>query len=147
MRHQANCRYVISTLLIFLYLPPLQARVDNGNQAKSRPFGSPPAFTRQAASRESEIPWHSETYLSKKDWDNLRRYQRAPPSQFAPGGRLHSVETIMEAVSSEMDPTSNLVIALQCQDGIVVLSHRVVPPNAALFLPQQNTVKDKLAII
>lgn len=91
------------------------------------PFRATTAFKTEA----SAAPWQSE---SKKDWDNLRRYQRMPPSIFAPGGRLHSVERAMEALSSSNDPNCNLVIALNCRDGLVVATNGNHPPNAAMFV-------------
>lgn len=109
-----------------------------------RPKVSSTSTTQSSPSSTTAAPWHSESYLSKKDWDNLRRYQRMPPTIFAPGGRLHAVEQVMDALGSNEDPTSNLVIALHCKDGIVVLSTVSTPPNAAgMLLPtpdkQQNT--------
>lgn len=49
------------------------------------------------------------------------------PSIFAPGGRLFSVERTLQAVNLD-DPMHNLVIAIQCRDGIVVVTSQVVSP-------------------
>ncbi|CAB9496295.1 expressed unknown protein [Seminavis robusta] len=57
------------------------------------------------------------------------------PHKFGAGGRMPSMEQAMEAVSSPYDPTSNLVVALPCQDGIIVVSTlpTLLSPNS-LFL-------------
>ena len=100
-----------------------------------RPFRSPPFVTRAATS--SAAPWQSETFLSKSDWNKLRRYQKQPPSIFSPGGRLHIVERFMQAL--EEDPSSNLVVALRCREGVVVASSVQAPANAAFFLHKNAT--------
>lgn len=99
---------------------------------------------RSSSSTSSEqvsdsVPWHSQVHLSKKDWDNLSRYHKLPPTVFAPQGRLHSVEQTMKAVSSPEDPSSNLVIALRCRDGMVVVT-TVSPPVQAAFLQNEMTM-------
>eukprot|EP00977_Amphora_coffeiformis_P001097 scaffold227_cov165-Amphora_coffeaeformis.AAC.10 len=47
-------------------------------------------------------------------------YANLHPTIFAPGGRLFSVENALEAVNADA-PTHNLVIAIQCQQGTVVV--------------------------
>lgn len=52
---------------------------------------------------------------------------RLPPTIFAPGGRLPSVERTMQAVNRD-DDMNNLVVAIQCREGIVVVTSQVVSP-------------------
>ncbi len=49
-------------------------------------------------------------------------YQGLPPTVFAPGGRLYSVERVVQAASALEDESSNLVVAISCQNGLVVVS-------------------------
>jgi 20S proteasome alpha/beta subunit len=49
-------------------------------------------------------------------------YRDMGPTVFSPGGRLHSVERTVAAASSLRDASSNLVIALTCRDGVVLVT-------------------------
>lgn len=58
-------------------------------------------------------------------------YGDLPPTVFAPDGRLFSVERVAQSIS---DPDNNLVLAVHCRDGIVVLSTFTQSP----YLPRYN---------
>ena len=97
----------------------------------------------QGASTGSSVPWHSsQAYLSKKDWDNMKTYVQLPPTVFAPQGRLYIVEEIMKVISSPEDPSSNLVIALHCKDGVVVVTTVTGPAQASFLQTEINLLLD-----
>ena len=52
-------------------------------------------------------------------------YSNVPPTIFAPGGRLFSVEKTLESVNAD-HPANNLVIAIRCQQGTVVVTSEVL---------------------
>ena len=83
-----------------------------------------------AAASAISAPWHADESSSNSNEINnhLPSYQQLPPNIFAPRGRLHQVEHVMEGISSSEDPSSNLIVALSCKDGLVVVS--TVPPSA-----------------
>ncbi|KAL3939492.1 MAG: hypothetical protein SGBAC_005798 [Bacillariaceae sp.] len=54
-------------------------------------------------------------------------YAEFPPTVFSPTGRLHSVETIVEASKSNTNPRANLVLAMNCKDGINSIFHQLSP--------------------
>jgi len=54
-------------------------------------------------------------------------YNDLEPTIFSPTGRLHPVERTMEQVR-ESHPRNNLVVALQCQDGMLMLSTVTLSP-------------------
>lgn len=66
-------------------------------------------------------------------------YSERPPTIFSPTGRLHPVERIVEA-SKQNHPQSNLVVAVKCQDGLLVFS--TVPLS-----PYLNTTNSALLIL
>lgn len=51
-------------------------------------------------------------------------YSNLTPMIFAPGGRLFSVEKALESVNAD-HPANNLVIAIRCQEGTVVVTSEV----------------------
>ena len=61
-------------------------------------------------------------------------YAQLPPSVFAPGGRLVSVEHTLQAVQADRPLQNNLVVAIQCDnsDSIVVVTSEV--PSPYLFV-------------
>ena len=59
--------------------------------------------------------------MEKEAFSNLT------PTIFAPGGRLFSVERAMEAVNRD-HPSNNLVIAMKCKEGMVVVTSQVQSP-------------------
>ena len=85
-------------------------------------------------------PWHGESSNSNEINNNLPNYQQLPPNIFAPRGRLHQVEHVMEGISSSEDPSANLIVALSCKDGLVVVS--TVPPsvNFGYLLPSKENI-------
>ena len=65
-------------------------------------------------------------------------YEDKPPIIFSPSGRLFPVERIVRAAKTHANPRANLLIALKCQDGIVVLS--TVPTSPFLNTTVNNTL-------
>ena len=55
-------------------------------------------------------------------------YKDLPPTVFAPGGHLYSVQAVLRQVHNPDDPTSNLVVAIQFHQGVVVVSTLVQSP-------------------
>jgi 20S proteasome alpha/beta subunit len=67
----------------------------------------------------SKAPWQS---ASGGDVRQEALYSDLPPTVFAPGGRLYSVETALRDVHNPLNPSSNLVIAVKCKEGVVVVT-------------------------
>jgi 20S proteasome alpha/beta subunit len=78
-----------------------------------------------SSSSLGSAPWHDAANRSVRDAD---QYQDKPPTIFAPGGRLYSVEAIAQAVTSDSDCSSNTVIVLQCNAGVVAVTSLPVSP-------------------
>jgi hypothetical protein len=68
-------------------------------------------------------PWQSSSSGGDGSQSLLEqlRYNDLSPTIFSPTGRLHPVERTMEQVR-QPDARSNLVVALHCQDGMLMLS-------------------------
>ena len=66
-------------------------------------------------------------------------YNDLPPTVFAPSGRLFSIERMMQAVSNPQDPSSNLVIAIHCKEGIVVVSTEPQSPYLHRYRENNTT--------
>jgi len=142
LRH--NSRSIKKVLLLTLCLSWCEfPQHDYKNTGSCRFLCVEASITPARTTSSSSVPWHPETALSQKEWGNLGEYQKKPPYVFAPQGRLYSVDHVMEAVSSPEDPTSNLVVAINCRDGVVVVSTVNAPANAAMVLlpetDQSNT--------
>ena len=60
--------------------------------------------------------------------DEAARYEDLPPNIFSPTGRLHPVEAVSRA-SKAPTPSSNLLVAMKCRDGLLVLSTFPVSPH------------------
>lgn len=65
-------------------------------------------------------PWQSSGEDSQALLEQLR-YNDLSPTIFSPTGRLHPVERTMEQIR-QPDARSNLVVALHCRDGMLMLS-------------------------
>lgn len=74
----------------------------------------------------SLAPWQQSIRPSAKDEDI---YGDKPLIVFWPGGRLHSVERAVAAASSKEDPSSNLVVAISCREGIVIVTTLPTSPH------------------
>jgi hypothetical protein len=73
------------------------------------------------------IPWQpSPTNL--QNIDEAARYEDMPPIVFSPTGRLHPVEAAVRA-SKTVTPLSNLLVAMRCRDGLVVISTLPISPH------------------
>lgn len=65
-------------------------------------------------------------------------YRDLGPTVFSPGGRLHSVERTVAAASSLRDTSSNLVIALTCRDGVVLVTTCNTSPHLDITTSVDN---------
>jgi hypothetical protein len=84
----------------------------------------------------SESSSRSSRDARRKQWQAL-----LPVHAFARHGRVPSVEAALQLVSSpSLDPTANLVLALPCRDGIVIVSTRAQSPTVTVTLlpPHHN---------
>ena len=84
------------------------------------------AFSPRRSIASTAAPW--QTSSGTRTLHELKTYEELPPTVFSPTGRLHSVEKIAKDVSAPFDPFSNLVVALTCKDGLVVLSTLATSP-------------------
>ena len=71
-------------------------------------------------------PWQPNP--SHHNIDEAARYEDLPPSVFSPTGRLHPVEAVVRA-SKARTPLSNLLVAMVCRDGLLVVSTLPISPN------------------
>jgi hypothetical protein len=91
---------------------------------------------------ETSIPWH--TGDSRSGILEESFYSDKPPTIFSPTGRLHPVERVLAAAKRDQ-PRANLVIAVTCNKGVVIVSTLAtsahlnttnslfVPTNAPIF--------------
>ena len=56
-------------------------------------------------------------------------YRQFPPTIFAPNGRLYNVEESSKKASERDDTSSNSIIAMNCQDGILIVSSPTRSPH------------------
>lgn len=73
----------------------------------------------------SEAPWQAS--VGKNVVDEEMYGDR--PSDFAPGGRLYFLERMVTAASSMEDASSNLVVAIYCKEGIVIVTTSTLSPH------------------
>ncbi len=107
----------------------------------------------------SSSPWKGAPWQSRDDGLlEQQRYNELPPTVFSPTGRLHPVERTIEQIR---DLQSNLVVAVHCQDGMLILSTVPLSPylnttitslrndstTASLFLIQNEESNDTMPIV
>jgi len=71
------------------------------------------------------------------------RHSDLSPSMFAPGGRLYSVELMAHAGIAAEDGSNNLVAAVLCEEGVVVVASLPESPYLPRNLTQINNEGDK----
>lgn len=86
-------------------------------------------------------PWQQST--GSRSMMEEFTYADLPPTIFSPTGRLHSIERIVEAAKTSNNPRANLVMAMNCRDGIVMISTVTLSPylnttNNTLFLDSDS---------
>jgi len=86
----------------------------------------------------ASAPWQdpSRSVLQESQYNDL------PPTVFAPGGRLFSVERMMQAVSNPQDSSSNLIIAIRCRDGVVVVSSEPQSPYLHQYRENRTAINE-----
>jgi 20S proteasome alpha/beta subunit len=67
-----------------------------------------------------------------------QQYATLPPTVFAPGGRLFSVERACQGVQDDT-PSHNLVVAIHCAEGIVVVTSSLASSYLAGDMPTHHT--------
>lgn len=73
----------------------------------------------------STAPWQTQSKNALEE----SMYTNMPPTIFSSNGRLYSVERMVDAASSADDVSSNVVAAIACDEGIVVVSCRTQSPH------------------
>jgi len=73
-----------------------------------------------SASSYEGIPWQP-SLSSLENIDETSRYEELEPIVFSPTGRIHPIEAAVKA-SKAVTPLSNLVLAIRCRDGLLVIS-------------------------
>jgi 20S proteasome alpha/beta subunit len=71
-------------------------------------------------------PWNEAS--NQQALDASLQYGDQPPSVFAPGGRLFSVDRTMMAVGNPEDQSSNLLVAIAYSDGVMLVSTQPLSP-------------------
>ena len=90
-----------------------------------------PSSTRTTVASAS---WQDSS-LSSSSLDAAKKHADLSPSMFAPGGRLYSVERVGHALSNPQSTSNNLVAAVQCTEGVVVVATLPESP----YLPRNVT--------
>lgn len=75
----------------------------------------------------TSVPWQPSP-SNLQNIDEASRYEDMPPSIFSPTGRLHPVEATVRA-SKTATPMSNLLVAMRCRDGLLVISTIPISPH------------------
>ena len=96
----------------------------------------------RASSDNGGAPWQksgdSRSIIEESTYEDL------PPTIFSPNGRLHSIERVVRASKIPNNPRSNLLLALKCKEGLVVLTTLTTSPflnttvNSNLWLVEDN---------
>jgi 20S proteasome alpha/beta subunit len=97
-------------------------------------------FTIVFSSSSPEAPWQSNSARTNVLDEAI--FGNQPVTVFAPGGRLYFLERTVAAASSIEDPSSNLVVALSCRDGIVLVTTSCTSPHLDM-LSTASDEKDK----
>jgi hypothetical protein len=84
------------------------------------------------------IPWQPSP-SNLESIDEASRYEALDPIVFSPTGRLHPIEAAVKA-SKAITPLSNLVLAMRCRDGILIIS--TLPTSPYLETRIDNTSID-----
>jgi hypothetical protein len=95
-------------------------------------------FATPADGSSSLAPWQDAAIVgSSVGGTSMDMYADLPPTLFAPNGRLPAVERILQRTLGDTDApqssSTNLVVALQCRDGIAVVT--TVPQSPYLYTP------------
>jgi 20S proteasome alpha/beta subunit len=84
------------------------------------------------------IPWQPSP-SNLESIDEASRYEALDPIVFSPTGRLHPIEAAVKA-SKAITPLSNLVLAMRCRDGLLIIS--TLPTSPYLETRIDNTSID-----
>jgi hypothetical protein len=97
-------------------------------------------FVTSVDGSSSLAPWQDAAIVgSSVGGTSMDMYADLPPTLFAPNGRLPAVERILQRTLGDTDEpqsSTNLVIALQCRDGIAVVT--TVPQSPYIYTPSSN---------
>ena len=89
----------------------------------------------EAAPSSTSASWQDSSLSSSNSIMDAARHADLSPSMFAPGGRLYSVERVGHALSNPLSTSNNLVAAVQCAEGVVVVATLPESP----YLPRNVT--------
>jgi 20S proteasome alpha/beta subunit len=87
------------------------------------------------ASSSSAAPWQSNSGTPVLEQETLRDL---PPIVFSSAGRLYLVERTVSAASSVEDNSSNLVVALCCREGVVLVTTANTSPHLDITTTVEN---------
>jgi 20S proteasome alpha/beta subunit len=96
-----------------------------------------------SSSSSSAAPWQSNSGTSVLEQEE---YRDMGPTVFSPGGRLHSVERTVAAASSLQDTSSNLVLALACREGVVLVTTCNTSPHLDIIASVDVDNEDETAL-
>lgn len=91
------------------------------------------------------IPWQP-SLSSLENIDETSRYEERQPTVFSPTGRIHPIEAAVKACKA-VTPLSNLVLAMRCRDGLLVIS--TLPTSSYLDITTSTSctdIKNKVSI-
>lgn len=83
----------------------------------------------------SAAPWQSNSWTPVLEQETLRDM---PPIVFSSAGRLYLVERTVSAASSIEDNSSNLVVALCCREGVVLVTTANTSPHLHITASVDN---------
>lgn len=95
-----------------------------------------------SSSGYDSVPWQPAS--DHTAIDEAARYEDFPVSVFSPTGRLFPVEAAVKA-SQQRTPLSNLVIACQCQNGLVVVA--IHPISVHVDARSSNSTKEDSLVV
>lgn len=132
--HDNTASHCFLLLLLLLILA-------NGSSDGASTSASSALSTSSAMSTSSAPWWPTETTAEN---DDVSQYYLIPPSSFAPGGRLYSVEAALRAARGQYPGSSprtgTVVVALPYREGMVIVSS--VPQSPYIFDNDDNDDDD-----
>ena len=126
--------FVLGLCLLFSWtssasIPPLTSlspASDRGSDNVLQREAAQDASSEETSYDYDSAPWQPNP--SHHNIDEAARYEDLPPTVFSPTGRLHPVEAVVRA-SKARTPLSNLLVAMVCRDGLLVVSTLPISPN------------------
>jgi 20S proteasome alpha/beta subunit len=129
----------MSTADIFTYQQCVETCVANPKILAMMPCFVVLFFVAYLPSILSSAPWQDTPSTIKHE----SLYDDLPPTVFTPSGRLILLEQILPLSQQSEDASSNLAVAIECQDGVAIVTSSPQSP----YLYENATLKSSLWIM